>query len=70
MRNPERIEPFLDTVKKYWLRYPDLRFAQIVSLFENYGKELLNVDDMFYVEDDVYLNIVELLDKTHTHGNK
>jgi hypothetical protein len=44
MRNPDRIEPFLNELKKLWLANYDLRFWQLLSI-------LKCKEDMFHVED-------------------
>jgi uncharacterized protein YihD (DUF1040 family) len=31
MRDPKRIDLILELLKKYWQKYPDLRFLQIVG---------------------------------------
>ena len=49
MRPPSRIQPFLDELKQFWLKNPDLRFMQIVSLFHK------EKQPCFYTEDDVLL---------------
>ena len=43
MRDPNRIDFFLEVIKGIWLTYPDLRFSQLV----------LNAidDDDYYLED-------------------
>lgn len=49
MRNPERIDTFIDAVKEIWKEAPDLRFGQLVSnLYFGLGR------DIFYVEDDEF----------------
>lgn len=48
MRDPNRIEPFLNTIKKCWEQVPDWRFGQLI---ENL-KRWLKVDDLFYIEDN------------------
>lgn len=30
MRDPNRIEPFLDKLQELWQRYPDYRFGQLI----------------------------------------
>ncbi len=47
MRDPNRIDEILNTVKTVWNQYPDMRFGQLVV-------NVLGVDP-FYVEDDVIL---------------
>ena len=48
-RDPERIDRILTEFGKVWKKYPDLRFYQILQLFErDYAKK-----DKFYIEDEV-----------------
>lgn len=47
-RDKERIEPFLEILKEYWLERPYLRFGQIVQEI----KYELGKHDIFYVEED------------------
>lgn len=47
MRDPNRIDEILNTVKTVWNQYPDMRFGQLVV-------NVLGIDP-FYVEDDVIL---------------
>lgn len=35
MRGKDRIEPFLDKFPTLWLKYPDLRFGQLVTILAN-----------------------------------
>jgi hypothetical protein len=52
MRDPDRIEPFLNELKKLWLDNYDLRFWQLLSI-------LKVKEDMFHVEDDWTLNKIK-----------
>ena len=56
MRDPNRIAYLLVLLGKLWKRNPDLRFAQIIEIL----KSNLWTDDMFYVEDD---DLIELLER-------
>lgn len=51
MRNPERIQPFLEKLGEIWSSQPDLRFAQVIELIKSLGGLSENV---FYVEDDTW----------------
>ena len=65
MRDPQRIDPFIQKLGDYWKnRIPDWRFGQFMSNFLGYvaaetGK------DIFYIEEK---EMEELLDKFF-HGN-
>lgn len=58
MRNPERIQPFLEKIAEIWSFQPDMRFAQIIELVKSYGGLPENI---FYLEDDMWS---EAMDKT------
>lgn len=54
MRDPKRIEPFLDKLEVVWLKHPDLRFAQLLgNVYPAYGR------DPYYIEDDAFLSSIE-----------
>lgn len=48
VRSKDRIEPFLEILKEYWLAKPYLRFGQIIQEI----KYDLGKHDLFYVEED------------------
>ena len=52
MRDPSRIEEIINLLRKGWAQMPDWRFGQIIENLKRYiGKE-----DLFYVEDDEFVN--------------
>jgi len=51
-----RIDVITDKLNQLWHLYPDLRFAQILSILE-LPEELKNTES-FYWEDDVWENII------------
>lgn len=51
MRNPDRIEPLLELVKKIWKKYPDLRLTQLLSNAALSSDEWSD-NDLYYLEDD------------------
>ena len=55
MRDPNRIAHLLVLLGRLWKRNPDLRFAQIIEIL----KSKLGTDDMFYVEDDDLIKLLE-----------
>ena len=60
MRDPNRIAHLLVLLGKLWKRNSDLRFSQIVEIL----KSKLGTDDMFYVEDDDLIKLLEeMVDK-------
>jgi hypothetical protein len=40
MRNPDRIDPFLNQLGELWKKYPDLRFGQLITF-------ILSKDEQF-----------------------
>ncbi len=52
MRNPERIEEMLSTLRTLWENKPDLRLAKIIV---NAARPAMACPQIFYVEDDVLL---------------
>ena len=58
MRNPNRIEPFLEKFKELWLKHPDLRFGQLVYILQK-KQHKTDVGDIFFPEDDVWLKCIE-----------
>lgn len=53
MRDLARIDELLSLFKEYWLKYPDLRFFQVL---ESVGFK--GTVDYFYTEDDVVINLL------------
>lgn len=54
MRNVERIPKVLDKIKEIWLRYPDLRLCQLLE-----NTKPTNLNDMYYIEDEDLLKLLE-----------
>ena len=59
MRDIKRVGPIMDNLTKLWEKFPDLRFAQLITLVSQ------GVDgEEFYAEDEVFAKrIKELLDE-------
>lgn len=55
MRDINRIDTFCDRLKEVWKTNPDLRFFQLINNIMSYYDDL----DMYYVEDDEAINIIE-----------
>jgi uncharacterized protein YihD (DUF1040 family) len=55
MRDINRIAHLLVLLGKLWKRNSDLRFAQLVEIL----KSKLGTDDMFYIEDDDLIKLLE-----------
>ena len=56
MRDPNRIHDVIVAVEALWNKYPDWRFMQLMNNLQRaYG------NDMFYIEDDKFKELIELL---------
>ena len=55
MRDKNRIYGFIMKLFTLWIRYPDLRFGQLVADIAAYGE----YNDLFYVEDDELQAVIE-----------
>lgn len=64
MRNIERIPVVLEKIKSVWLQNPDLRLCQ---LLENVKPDSLN--DMYYIEDDKLIELLDLHYNTERSNN-
>ena len=51
MRDPNRMQPLLQEVIRLWRTAPDLRFMQLMQW-------VVEMEDSFYLEDDVLLQKV------------
>ena len=63
MRSNDRIEPFLNEFKKVWLKHPDLRFGQILSVVLGIspnlnGEKYESLIDPFYIEEDDFIKLL------------
>ena len=54
MRDPNRIHDVLMELEKLWVRYPDWRFMQLIN-----NLQATQGNDMFYIEDNKFINIIE-----------
>ena len=54
MRDPNRIHNVLMEFERLWIRYPDWRFMQLIN-----NLQATQGNDMFYIEDDDFINIIE-----------
>lgn len=53
MRPTERIEPVLNSIRKLWYVYPDLRLCQLLS------NVIPSDRDPYYIEDDELVEYIE-----------
>ena len=62
MRNPNRIPKVLQAFEEVWTQYPDIRFWQILPVLQSYVNAVNGQpqnSDLFYLEDDEFLKILE-----------
>lgn len=52
MRDPARIAPMLEELKRLWLKHPDLRLGQLIVNVAPADR------DLFYIEDDKLLEAI------------
>lgn len=57
MRDPKRIQPYMNRLSTVWSTLPDLRFGQLMYNVFQYISELGL--DPFYVEDEAMFHYVE-----------
>lgn len=64
MRDPARIPEILRRIQAVWEKYPDLRLGQLLNNARtaSLGPYQRQVLDDFYIEDEVYLKMVEDFD--------
>lgn len=62
MRDKNRIKPFLGKLEELWMKYPDLRFGQLIAVIAGEMK----ITDIFTPEDEVWLEgIQRFIDRTN-----
>jgi hypothetical protein len=55
VRNPERIDPILEEVRKLWKQNPDLRFTQLVANITALGATKgPDITGFYFIEDDTF----------------
>ena len=67
MRDPKRIDVILEEVAKFWKAHPDLRFVQMVNAidFSDRFTEKRVPEDLFFLEDDAFLDIMRGINKEY-----
>jgi hypothetical protein len=58
MRDPKRIEPFLEQLKELWLQVPDWRFGQLVE------NVVVDISMLWHMDDDDFLTLLERFKRT------
>ncbi|MFL0194636.1 hypothetical protein ACJDU8_03480 [Clostridium sp. WILCCON 0269] len=67
MRDPNRIKPFLGKIEGLWLKYPDLRFGQLISIIASE----MGTRDIFFPEEPQWLEAVQkVIDKSNKRENQ
>lgn len=58
MRDEKRIFPFMNEIAALWqTSFPDWRFGQLMTVFENWVKVNTSYYDLFYIEEDRFLEL-------------
>lgn len=58
MRDPKRINLFLQTLEEYWTMVPDWRFGQLITNISRfYG------GDIWFLEEDEFIKVMEKMFK-------
>ena len=52
MRNPNRIQPILDRLRKLWEAHPELRLGQLIGNVFDYSSK----PDIYYFEDEEFID--------------
>ena len=56
MRDEKRIFPFINEIATLWLTsFPDWRFGQVMTVFEQWVRVNKGRYDLFYLEEDTFL---------------
>lgn len=70
MRDPQRIPKVLAEIERIWIKFPDMRFHQLVDFLTHlYAKEHARSTDLFYLEDHVFLKWLEDFEFNRNGGN-
>lgn len=52
------ITTFTAELGLFWIKYfPNLRFGQLMTIFEDWVEENTSYNDLFYIEDDRFLEL-------------
>jgi len=62
MRNPNRIEPIIEKIKKLWLKNPDYRFGQLIMVIIKTEEQNIK---LFNLEEDELLEKIEEFEKQY-----
>lgn len=56
MRNPERIDMYMELTRRIWKEFPDLRFGQLLANMLGYVQQEAQ-KDIFFIEDEEFFAI-------------
>ena len=58
MRDPKRIDEFMNVLTESWKTFPDWRFGQMMTNFLGFVSSETDAD-IFYIEDDKMLELLK-----------
>lgn len=63
VRDPARIELFVDRLHQVWIKHPDLRFGQVLRMLLISDTKYSSIlDALHYLEDDNWLELMDKVD--------
>ena len=69
MRDINRMPSVLNRLHEAWKLFPDWRFCQLMSNFNDYIIRLKGVD-MFHIEDDEFIDLLDYFCREYSYGFK
>lgn len=59
MRNPGRIDMYMELLTRIWKEFPDLRFGQLLANMLGYIQQENNVDIFFLEDEQFFISFVK-----------
>ena len=59
MRDPKRIDAYIEQLRAAWKTFPDWRFGQLLSNIVGGVMQKLGANDVFYIEDADFFRAFE-----------
>lgn len=59
MRDPKRIDAYIEQLRAAWKTFPDWRFGQLLSNVVGAIMTRLNRNDVFYIEDEEFFKALD-----------
>lgn len=59
MRDINRLDNFYNELKNIHKQFPDWRFGQLIINFQRWCNKVKNISDIFYLEEDKVLFLLE-----------